>query len=89
MESKGEGGTSRVLSSKIFCAQTTPSLCFGLFSARGELNPAKRSGLDFWKYTPLCLGILTGVRANHQLAYSAFTSAIAPQSLRLNLLRAY
>ena len=37
----------------IFCAQTTPSLCFGLIFVRGKLNRAKLSGLNFRKHRPL------------------------------------
>ena len=34
------------------CAQTTPSLCFGLIFVRGNLNPANSSELKFRKYSP-------------------------------------
>ena len=37
----------------LFCAQTIPSLCFGLFFDRGKLKSANSSGLNFPKYMPL------------------------------------
>ena len=38
-----------------FCAQITPSLCFGLISVQGKLNLANGGGLNLRKYTPLVI----------------------------------
>ena len=46
----------------IFCAQIISSLCFGLISVRGKLNPANNCRLNFWKYPPLDLSQKTPTR---------------------------
>ena len=41
----------------LFCAQTSPSLCFGLIFVLGKLTLANRSGFSFQKYMPLIIKI--------------------------------